>query len=101
MARSIKYSDFAKLQIRELPRDKILLKALFRHFENAADYPERYTEPGVYPVSPHRRMPNAELTDQAGESWHFAIVFGVTDEVLEVRVVRYAQYDLPPGIERD
>ena len=98
MARSIKYSDFAKLQIRELPRDKVLLKALFRHFEHAADDPERYTEEGVNPVPSHRRMLNVELFDLAGKSWHFTIVFGVTDDVLEVRVVRYAQYDLPPDI---
>lgn len=99
MARSIEYTQFAKSQIRELPRDKVLLKALFRHFEDAANDPDRYTEQGVYPVPSHRRMINAELFDLSGKSWYFTIVFRVTDEVLEVRVVRYAQYDLPPGVE--
>ncbi len=95
MARTIVFSDFATESIGELPRDPVLLKALFRHLEDAADDPDRYTEPGVHPVARHRRMLNAELTDAAREPWHFSIVMAVTDEVLEVLVVRYAQYDLP------
>ena len=100
MARSLTFSDFAREAIGELPRDAVLLKALFRHLGDAADDPERYTEQGVYPVPPHRRMPNAELFDLARQSWQFSIVMAVTDEVLEVLIVRYAQYDLPPGVER-
>ena len=95
MARSIVFSDFAGESIGELPRDEVLLKALFRHLEDAADDPERYTEPGVYPVAPHRRMLNAKLFNLARKPWHFTIVLAVTDEALEVLVVRYAQYDLP------
>lgn len=100
MARSITFSDFATESISELPRDPVLLKALFRHLAAAADDPDRFTEVGVYPVPAHRRMLNVELFDLARQPWHFTIVLAVTDEVLEVRVVRYAQYDLPPDIER-
>lgn len=99
MARSITFSDFANESISKLPCDAVLLKALFHHLEDAADNPDRFTEQGVYPVPSHRRMLNAELFDLARKSWHFTIVLAVTDELLEVLVVRYAQYELPPGIE--
>ena len=97
MARSLVIAPFAQEGIRELPRDSVLLASVFRRLEEAADDPERFTEPGVYPVPVDRRMMNFAASDLAGRPWHFTVVVAVTDATLEVRVIRGAQYALPPG----
>lgn len=100
MSRSLRFTDFAKENIRALPHDSQLLDTLFGYLEDAADDPDRYTERGAANmVLPHLRVVNAEIYDLAGKPWQFVVVVAVTDEALEVRTVRYVQRDWSSGFE--
>ena len=101
MARSIRMSEPAIEQLRDLPRDRSLLKVLFRRIEEAADDPDRFTEPAVYPFRADRRMSNFAAYDTAGKRWGFTVLFAVSDDAVEVKVIRGAQYDLPPELDTD
>ena len=101
MARSIRMSVPAVEQLRDLPRDPALLKVLYRRIEEAADDPGRFTEPAAYPFRADRRMSNFVAFDTAGRRWGFTVLFAVDDDAVEVKVIRGAQYDLPPEVDDD
>ena len=92
MGLPLRFAEVALEQLRELPADAHLRRTVWRRIEEAADDPDRHTEPGKYPV---RRMLNFVAFDAAGKRWGFTVVVAVTADAFEVRVVRGAQYDDP------
>ena len=98
MGLKIDIAPAAQEAIRDLPRDAKLLRLMWRRLEEMAADPGQFTEPGVYPVSPRRRMGNFEIVDTAGRRWGFTVVVAVTPDRLEVLVVRGAQFDFPDAI---
>jgi hypothetical protein len=87
MAR-LTFSQTAQEQIAELPRDGVLLRAVWRHLEQAADDPDQFTEPAPLPHRPDRLLCTFRAADAARNEYAFSVLFARIGD--EMRVTYFA-----------
>jgi hypothetical protein len=97
MAR-LTFSEFAKEQIADLPRDRTLLMAVWRYLEQAADDPDRYTESAPLPHRPDRLLCAFRAYDTAGHQWAFSVLFAPSDDALQATYFAFNRADDYPDV---
>jgi hypothetical protein len=78
------FSPFAQEQLRELPRDKVLLQAVWRHLEQAANNPDDHTEPAPFPHRPDRLLCVLRAVDTRRTEYAFSVLFAHIGEEMQV-----------------
>ena len=81
----------------ELPRDAVLLRAIWHHLEQAASDPDQFTEPAPLPHRPDRLLYVFRAVDTRRNEYAFSVLFAHTDD--EMRVTYFAfnsTEDYPP-----
>src|SRR5215213_2914198 len=82
-------SPTANATLKELPPDKTLLMAIWRHLQQVADDPASHTEPAPFPHRPDRRLCAFRSSDTAGKTWAFSALFAVGDDGVTLTVISY------------
>jgi hypothetical protein len=96
MAR-LTFSHVARLQLERLPRDRVLLLAVQRHLEQAADDPDQHTEPAPFPHRPDRLLCVFRAADTLRNEYAFSVLFARTDDVMQVTYLAFNRTDdYPP-----
>lgn len=88
MAR-LTFSPNAQEQLAELPRDKVLLKAIWQHLERAADDPEGFTSDPPLLMRQDRRMASFRAYDTTGRQWAVVAMFAPSDDVMQVTSINF------------
>jgi hypothetical protein len=100
MAR-LSFSPSAQLQIRELPRDAVLLKAVWRHLEQAANEPDKYTEPAPFPHRGDRLLCVFHAADIARKEYGFSVLFAPKEGEMEVTYFAFNTTADYPDVEEE
>lgn len=69
------FSPAALQQMGELPREKVLLGAVWRHLEMAADDPDSFTEPAPFPHRKDRWLFDFRASDISRNEYAFSVLF--------------------------
>lgn len=88
MAR-LTFSQAAHEQIAGLPRDAVLLRAVWRHLERAADDPDQFTEPAPFPHRPDRLLCTFRAADTARNEYAFSVLFARIGDEMQVTSLRF------------
>jgi hypothetical protein len=97
MAR-LTFTPRAKLQIGELPRDKVLLQAVWRHLERAASSPDEHTEPASFPHRQDRLLCVFRAADINRTEYGFSALFERTEDEMIVTYFAFnTASDYPDG----
>jgi hypothetical protein len=76
---TLRLSNFAIERVQELPRDKTLLRAIWRHLEDAADSPTAHLV--QHPFGRRdRHLLEFRVFDDAGQQWLCSAHFELTPE---------------------
>ena len=79
----LRLSEFAHERIQLLPRDPVLLMAIWRHLEWAAQDPESRTQsPPPFPHRQDRRFLHFIAADSNRNEWTFSALFDLRDDTL-------------------
>jgi hypothetical protein len=92
----LKFSEFARQAVAELPRDRTQLHAVWRHLERAADDPDQHTQPAPFPHRPDRLLCTFRAYDTAGSPWAFTVLFARSDDVMLVTYFAFNRADHYP-----
>jgi hypothetical protein len=82
-------SPTASATLKQLPPDKTLLMAIWRHLQQVADDPDAHTEPAPFPYRQDRRLCAFRASDTSGREWAFSALFAVSDDEVTLTVIHY------------
>ena len=85
----------------ELPDDPVLLAAVMREIEVAADDPARECEPAKYPYAADRLMRSFAVRDSDGFTWNTTMTLQVEPHRIFIRTLLIACIDYDGEIEHD